>query len=233
MTYSDLRSRARESLSGKWAQAIAISLVASLLGGLLLGSSFIPQISYTFRGEHMELEDVIDALVTVSSRVGSSGISLNALMLVQSILGGVIQLGYADILLKQHDRREYEFRDLFSQFHRFGQGFAQQFLRGLYIFLWSLLLIIPGIVKSYSYAMTPFILAEHPELTVNEAIQQSEEMMDGHKGELFMLYLTFIGWDLLAALTLNLGHILLNPYKNAAAAAFYREISGYPRMTVE
>lgn len=233
MTYSDLRFRARESLSGKWAQAIAIALVAWLLGGTLLGSSFIPQISYSFRGEHMELEDVIDALVTVSSRMGSSVIRLNALGLVQFILGGVIQLGYADILLKQHDRREYEFRDLFSQFHRFGQGFAQKFLRDLYCFLWGLLFIIPGIVKAYSYAMTPFILAEHPELTASEAIERSEEMMNGHKGDLFLLHLTFFGWDLLAAVTLNLGHILLNPYKNAAEAAFYREISGYPKTTAE
>ena len=81
--------------------------------------------------------------------------------------------------------------------------------------------------------MTPFIMADHPELTASEAIDRSKELMDGHKGDLFVLDLTFIGWDLLAAITLNIGHLVLNPYKNAAHAAFYREIAGYPRITVE
>jgi len=83
---------------------------------------------------------------------------------------------------------------------------------------------IPGIIASYSYAMTPYILAENPGLRANEAISRSKEMMDGYKGELFLLHLTFIGWDLLAVLTLNIGHLWLNPYKHAAEAAFYRQL---------
>ena len=152
---------------------------------------------------------------------------------MQLILGGVIQLGYAKHLLKQHDRQDTSVSDLFSEFERFGQGFAQKFLRGLYCFLWGLLFIIPGIVKSYSYAMTPFILAEHPQLTAQEAISASKDMMEGHKWELFVLRLTFIGWNIVAALTMNIGNLVLNPYKNAAEAAFYREISRQPRFTVE
>ena len=73
--------------------------------------------------------------------------------------------------------------------------------------------------------MTPFIMAEHPDMTASEAISASKEMMDGRKGALFCLDFSFIGWDLLCALTLNIGHIALNPYKNAAYAAFYRQIS--------
>ena len=72
--------------------------------------------------------------------------------------------------------------------------------------------------------MTPYILAENPEMTASQAIEQSKYMMDGHKGELFCLHLTFIGWDILAALTLNLGNLALNPYKNAAEAVFYRDL---------
>ena len=74
--------------------------------------------------------------------------------------------------------------------------------------------------------MTPYILAEHPDLTASEAIARSKQLMDGHKMDLFVLYLTFIGWDLLAALTLNLGNLALNPYKNAAITVFYRDITG-------
>lgn len=136
---------------------------------------------------------------------------------------------YVQYLLSQHDGKERDFSDLFSQFDRFGQGFAQLFLRGLYTFLWGLLLIIPGIIKSLSYAMTPYIMAENPDLTASEAIARSKQMMDGHKGDLFILHLTFIGWDILAALTLNLGHLVLNPYKNAAETAFYRELQAKKR----
>lgn len=146
--------------------------------------------------------------------------------LIQFIIGGTIQLGYAQYLLKQHDKQDFQLNDLFSQFDRFGQGFAQAFLRGLYILLWSLLFIIPGIIKALAYAMTPFIMAEHPEMTASEAITASKEMMDGHKGELFWLELTFIGWGILCALTLGIGNLFLNPYMNASYAAFYRSISG-------
>ena len=141
------------------------------------------------------------------------------------ILGGVIQLGYAKYLLKQHNRQEAGISDLFSEFERFGQGFAQKFLRNLYTFLWSLLFIIPGIIKGLSYAMTPYLMAENPELSAQDAIRLSIQLMEGHKGDLFWLHLTFIGWDLLAALTMNIGYLVLNPYRNAAEAAFYRQLT--------
>ena len=72
--------------------------------------------------------------------------------------------------------------------------------------------------------MTPFIMAENPDMTASQAIKASMELMDGHKGDLFLLDLSFIGWSLLCLLTLNLGHIALNPYCNAAYAAFYRSL---------
>ena len=146
--------------------------------------------------------------------------------IVSFILGGTVELGYAKFLLKQYDRKELQFSDLFSQFERFGTGFAQKFLRTLYTCLWALLLVIPGIVKGLSHAMTPFILEEHPEMTASEAIKASMKLMDGHKMDLFILGLSFIGWSLLACLTMGIGFLFLNPYINAAYAAFYRSISG-------
>ena len=73
--------------------------------------------------------------------------------------------------------------------------------------------------------MTPFIMAENPDLSANDAITISTELMEGHKGELFTLDLTFLGWDILAAITCNIGYLALNPYKNAAYAAFYRDLT--------
>lgn len=219
-----LRAQARQRLEGRWALAIAIAAVAWLLGGTITGNSFVPEITYTFHGEVTNLKDALAALTTLSSHFRNTTISVHALGLVGFLLGGTIQLGYAEILLKQHDGKEFGFSDLFSQFHRFGQGFAQAFLRELYSLLWGLLFIIPGIIANYSYAMTPFLMADHPELTASEAIEHSKTLMDGHKWELFILHLTFIGWSILAMLTLNVGHLVLNPYKNAAEAAFYRKV---------
>lgn len=94
----------------------------------------------------------------------------------------------------------------------------------IYIFLWTLLLIIPGIIKSYSYALTPYILVEHPEMSANEAIEESMRLMDGHKFDLFYLQLSFIGWAILSILSLGLGFFWLIPYQMTAQAAFYRDI---------
>lgn len=209
MDYGMLRKRARDNLSGMWPLAIAVAAVAALLGGI--GQNFIPDIEYTQKLFYWEE----NLRLTWKTGVFST---------LAFILGGTLELGYCQFLLKQHDQQGPEFNDLFSQFHRFGTGFAQQFLRGLYIVLWSLLLVIPGIMAAYSYAMAPFILTDHPEMTASEAIKRSKQMMDGHKGELFVLDLSFIGWNMLASACMNLGYLFLNPYRQAAQAAFYREL---------
>ena len=231
MEAKTLRSRARANLAGNWGVSIAVAVVAVLLGGLITGVSFFPEMKYDFPLDRFPaLAQYVEGW-NRGLEIGSlkfnfrSGIFGFAAFLI----GGVIQIGYADFLLKQHDGQNTNFSDLFSKFDFFGTGFVQRFLRSLYVFLWSLLFIIPGIMKEYSYAMTPFILAENPGMSASQAIRLSEDLMDGYKSDLFILDLSFIGWDLLAVLTLNLGHIALNPYKNAAYAAFYRKIQAEKR----
>lgn len=220
-----LRTRARSALAGRWGISIGVAALAALLGGLLVGSTFLPGISYRMPIP-MPLLEKMSAALNNDLRLGRFTLSIRSGIfgLAVWILGGTLQLGYAQFLLKQLDGKDAEFNDLFSQFHRFGTGFAQHFLRSLYVALWGILLVIPGIMKSYSYAMTPFILADHPNLTASQAISWSEELMDGHKMDLFVLDLTFLGWSILAGMFWNLGHLLLNPYRNAAYAAFYRQI---------
>lgn len=229
MTSSDYRRVARENLTGNWPMSIGVGAMACLLGGLMVGSTFIPEFNVRIEGQ--DISSITDLLNILASSGGASAFGLGSLLaLAQFIIGGVIQLGYAHYLLKQHNRANFELHDLFSQFERFADGFLQQFLRNLYCFLWGLLFIIPGIVKGYAYAMTPFIMAENPNMTANEAITASRELMEGHKADLFVLDLTFIGWDILASLTMNVGHLALNPYHNAAYAAFYKDITA-PRET--
>ena len=98
------------------------------------------------------------------------------------------------------------------------------FLMVLFICLWSLLLIIPGIIKTFSYAMTPFILEENPDLSANDAIDRSRAMMKGHKFDLFWLLLSFIGWGILCIFTLGIGLLWLTPYMQTSVAAFYEDV---------
>ncbi len=98
------------------------------------------------------------------------------------------------------------------------------FLRLLYIYAWSLLLYIPGIIKAYSYAMTPYIVKDNPGIGADAAIHASRELMRGHKFDLFVLQLTFIGWYFLSYFTCGIGFLFLISYYQATEAAFYQSL---------
>ncbi len=115
-------------------------------------------------------------------------------------------------------------KDSFSGFDDFFSAFKVTFLVGLYTFLWSLLFIIPGIIKSYAYSMSLYILADNKGKGARECIRESVEMTDGHKGELFVLDLSFIGWIFLGALTFGIAYIWIIPYYNATRANAYEAI---------
>ena len=97
--------------------------------------------------------------------------------------------------------------------------------KGLYILLGTILLVIPGLIMGYTYAMTDYILAEHPDMAPGEVMKGSKAMMEGNRWRLFCLQFSFIGWMLLSSLTFGLGNLALRPYQEAAYAAFYREVS--------
>lgn len=97
-------------------------------------------------------------------------------------------------------------------------------LKYIYTYLWTLLFIIPGIIKGYSYALTEYILEDNKEIENNAAIEKSMAMMEGHKMELFLLDLSFLGWYLLALLTCGIGLLWVMPYQYTARAAFYEDL---------
>ena len=226
MESSDLRYQARQTLAGKWGIAVLAGFLAALLGGLVVGSGAGPNLNL----EEEELRHIPKVLLPYIMMLASIG---GILGIVRFIVGGPVKLGYCRFLLKMHDGEDAQVGDLFSRFDRFGDGFCLELLTSLYIMLWSLLFIIPGLVKAYAYAMAPFILEENPNMTPSEAIKASRELMDGHKFDLFCLHWSFFGWALLSVLTLGIGSLWLNPYMNAATAAFYRSIAGRPEIIVE
>ena len=117
------------------------------------------------------------------------------------IIMGTLETGVALIYLKLSYREPAEIGDLFQPFQNFVNTFFAGFLSTIFTFLWSLLFVIPGIVKALAYSQVYYILCDHPEYTGREAIDASQEMMRGHKGELFVLQLSFFGWFLLSFLT--------------------------------
>lgn len=132
--------------------------------------------------------------------------------------------GLAVYFLQVARHKEADMGLLFDGYKDFARIFLTKLLLNIYVCLWALLLIVPGIVKSYSYAMTDFILADEPDLKYNAAIERSMEMMDGHKMELFLLDLSMIGWLILSVLSLGIGYLFLMPYYQTAHAHFYEEL---------
>lgn len=115
--------------------------------------------------------------------------------------------------------------DLKSGFTPYGRNVASMLLMEIFIILWTLLLIIPGIIKSVAYSMTPYLLAEHKNISARDAIRISNEITRGYKGDLFIAMLSFIGWWLLSALTLGLLAIFyVFPYYSLTFAGFYEDL---------
>jgi len=234
---ADFRKIARESLTGKWFIAVLAGIVASLLGGLASEGAQVKinidaskaDVSFNFAGINIfstggGFNSNIAAFI--AGTFFFFIIIALAMAVIYFILGSFIGVGYAKFNLNLVDKKESAFETLFEYFSYWRTTAATRLLRGLYVFLWSLLFVIPGIVAGYSYAMTDYILAENPNLTASQAIEQSKTMMRGNRFRLFCLQFSFIGWGILATLAFGIGHLWLTPYKQAAYAAFYREVSG-------
>ena len=215
--YSSIRAEARWRLGGNWGMAILVTFVAGLLGALS-GST------------NLEIDaDILQRLPKAVQHYLNIAITIGAILgVIQFFIGGVIDLGYRTYLLKLHDNEDAQLRDLFSQFDRFGDGFVLRLLTSIFTFLWTLLFIIPGIIATLRYAMAPYILAEHPEMTPMQALDHSKYLMDGKKLDLFLLELSFIGWAFLCGLTLGIGNLWLNPYMHMSITVFYRRLAPKP-----
>lgn len=141
------------------------------------------------------------------------------------ILGPSFFIGYNMFSLSVYKGEPKDPGSIFSEaFENFGHKLGGYLWMELFIFLWSLLFFVPGIIKSLSYAMTPYLLDDCKNLPAKDALKVSMRMMKGHKWELFVFHLSFIGWHLLSVLTLGILTIfLVSPYQNTALAGYYEE----------
>lgn len=194
------KERAISSLEHKWGESAILILLYLLIGGTV---SYGPGL----------------LMPSATSNITSSvTINIISLLLIPMSWGVTITF------LEVSRGMKVNYGNLTKGYHDFTRIFLTILLKGIYTLLWSLLLIIPGIVKSYSYAMTEFVLVDRPDLAYNEAIEESMRLMQGNKWRLFVLDLSFLGWALLCILTLGIGYLFLAPYMEVVHAHFYADL---------
>ena len=142
------------------------------------------------------------------------------------VFGGVVSIGSTYVLLKRaRDGKNIHFPDVFYGFSKgFGDNVVLSLLTNVYTLLWSLLFIVPGIVKSYSYSLVYLIRLDKPGLSASETITESRRMMNGHKGELFLLDLSFLGWYVLSIFTFGAIGLWVKPYHELTRINFYEKL---------
>lgn len=195
---SQVRAAGRADLSGRWSEAAMFTFVYYVICGIF------------------------------SAAVGgAAGLALRGSSSFLTILLLPMAWGYACAFIALHRREDgdtFDIWHLFDGYRDFRRVFCTSLLVYLYTTLWTLLFIIPGIVKGCSYAMTDFILRDRKDLTNNAAIDLSSAMMYHHRMDYFLLQLSFIGWAILCIPTLGIGFFWLVPYMAAARANFYEEV---------
>lgn len=232
----DFRERARAALGGHWTSAVGTTLLAGILGGEICASGGEGIGITTMIQKKNDLGDEVyysrifgdvpSALWIVFAGILVGLISIIMIWaLVQLFVGSFVSLGLIQYNLNLIDGKEATVGQIFSKTSMFGKALWLRIRSAIFVFLWTLLFIIPGIIMSYAYSMAGYIMTENPEMSAKEAMEVSKKMMQGNKWRLFCLQFSFIGWTILGSLTLGIGFLWINPYMNAATTAFYDDIS--------
>lgn len=200
---SEYKDLALKALGNNWIKGAVATLIVYALYYIV---SYIPTVSMRTSG---------DDILGSGDAVGS----ILAILLVP------LSWGYSVFFLNMLRGANPEYISLFDGFRsEYGKYLGTLLLESIYTLLWSLLLVIPGIIKSYSYSMTYFVMKDKPQLKYDAAIEESMRLMQGHKMQLFLLDLSLIGWFILSCLSLGIGFLFLLPYCYTAHAAFYEDL---------
>jgi uncharacterized membrane protein len=230
-TNHQIRRDTKKALKGNWFIAIVATFIASAFGGLSFGSqtasvsvSLPPVDDFAGLTDPDTLEMILNMYSVILAVAGVMGMFVMLYNILYLVVGSAVSVGYSQFNIDVIDGKKPRLETLFESFRIWVPAVIARFLVGLYTTLWTLLFIIPGIIATYSYAMTPFVLAENPGMSASDAITESKTLMRGNKWKLFCLEFSFIGWYLLSMLTFGIALIWVVPYHQASYAAFYREI---------
>ena len=203
---NDLKEQDLATLKGKWGSFVGLTFLYILLAGI---ASTTTQFGEIFTGS---------SFTTLAMIMTGSGVLLTLLAL---------PLQYGDYVAYLNSSRQdlpADIGDLFCGYKRFWKVLGTLLLMMLAIIGGFILLVVPGIILCFAYAMVPYVLRDNPELSCTETLAKSREMMKGHKWELFVLYLSFIGWAILCVFTLFIGFLWLTPYMQMTETKFYEKI---------
>lgn len=231
-TNTTFKEEALSALKGNWGKGVLLMLIYFLLAGVFMGpvvyTSIAMQEQLLELGGRNNLNQMLSAMqdpdflsLQTQANASSSGLTLLEILVLFPLSLGVLNAFRKLLTEGDNDLVPNAFHLGFKPYLHKVWGMLLMYIL---IVLWTLLFIIPGIIKTYSYAMTPYILHENPELSASEAIHRSRMMMKGHKFDLFWLQLSFIGWFFLCLLTTGIGFLWLQPYYYTAQAAFYEEV---------
>jgi uncharacterized membrane protein len=171
---------------------------------------------------------VVFVLVTVAAKsIPVAG------WIISLLIDGPMSIGLASFALSLSRKRDEELTQIFLGFRKFAVGLGAYLLQLIFVILWSLLLIVPGIIAALSYSMTYFIISESDSVDALEAITKSKEMMRGNKWKLFCLCFRFFGWALLCILTFGIGYLWLFPYVIVSFARFYDDLKVNNGLSVQ
>lgn len=198
LSNQELKIRGKATLKGYWLMVIAATALTYLLTASG-GSSAV---------NSDQTEEAINS----------------TLSLLSLLLSGTLTYGMATIYLNLARKGHADFMDLFKGFSVYLKTLLLHILRAIFVFLWTLLLIIPGIIAAISYAMAYYIMVENPGMTAMEALSESKAMMRGHKMRFFGLWISFLGWFVLGFVTFGLAFIYVAPYYEATMTQFYLDL---------
>ena len=198
MNRVELKNWAKQKIKGHIWEILIPVIVAGILSGITVGQKF------TMEGGILHY---------------NGGISLG-------IFFYFVQVGLASFMVKFVNEKKCEFKELFAYINDYVRIFLTAILEIIFVFLWTLLLIVPGIIKAFSYALVDLLLADskYNDLECKDILKKSQEMMNGHKMDLFIFELSFIGWHILAIFTLGLLEIWIIPYYTTAKYKFLDDI---------
>ncbi len=215
-----IKANARAAFSANYWPIVGILFLGNILSDIVVGISEIPRLVTEF-GQIYALNTYgsIDYAMQTSGSVFSFLISIIGMMLSFMFEVGICRFAY-----NVYSGKEPNVSDLFAGFTegRFGRVLGGMILMNIYITLWTFLFVIPGIIKTYQYRMVPYLLIDRPDLSIKECFAMSKQMTDGHKFDLFVLDLSFIGWAILAVFTLGILDLFyVGPYSTLAQAGAY------------
>lgn len=233
LTRAEMKQRAKDSMSSASTHPVLVSLVYLVITIAISGIvSFITQM-FTM-GASLGSAALESDAAAIGAMLAAVPVSI-VLSLVSFVITSVLATGMTAYYLKTIRHQQAGIESLFSYFKELVKIFCLYFMVQLFISLWSLLFIIPGIIATYRYTMAVYIYIDDPSKGVMQCITESKLMMVGHKWEFFVLQISFILWGLLCCVTCGLATLYVAPYMGLTSAVYYDNLKfiSNPQPTVE